>query len=118
MSTRVIALATASAVGAALLLTGPPTAAAPDCSAFGPPQFSGDVPAPADVLGFDLGSQETSPKQIVKFVTAMDDASDRVTSGVAATSVAGRPITYAVVGSPDRVTPDALAQISHDADRL
>jgi hypothetical protein len=76
------------------------------------------VPTPADILGFDLGTQETSPKQIVNFVGAVDAASDRVTSGVAATSVAGRPLSYAVVGSPENVTPDALRQIRHHAQRL
>jgi hypothetical protein len=70
------------------------------------------------VLGFELGSQETTPKQIEKFVTAVDDASDRVASGVAATSVGGRPLTYAVVGDPERVTPEALAQISRHAQKL
>ncbi|MFL6288531.1 MAG: M14 family zinc carboxypeptidase [Actinomycetes bacterium] len=113
---RLVAVGSAATVAAALLLSGSPHAAAAACSAFGPtPVFSGDVPTPSDVLGFDLGSQETSPKQIVDFVTAVDDASNRVTSGVAATSVAGRPLSYAVVGSPDHVTPDALSQISRDA---
>ncbi|HEX5017398.1 MAG TPA: M14 family zinc carboxypeptidase [Actinomycetes bacterium] len=112
------ALAAAVGVAAALLLAGPPTAAAPGCAAFDPPEFSGQVPSPTDVLGFDLGTQETSPRQIVSFVNAVDEASDRVTSGVAATSVAGRPLTYAVVGDPSRVTADALEQISRQANRL
>jgi hypothetical protein len=111
-----VAAGSAAAVVSALLLSGSPHAVAAACSAFGPtPVFSGNVPSPNDVLGFDLGTQETTPKQIVSFVNAVDDASDRVTSGVAATSVAGRPLSYAVVGTPDRVTPDALRQISHDA---
>ena len=120
MTARLVALGSATALGAALVLAPTPTAAAPAaCTAFGEtPQFAGDVPSPADVLGFDLGTQEVTPRQIVKFVESTDAASDRVTSGVAATSVGGRPLTYAVVGSPGRVTPEALAQISRNADRL
>jgi hypothetical protein len=76
------------------------------------------VPTPTDILGFDLGTQETSPKQIINFVSTVDSASDRVTSGVAATSVAGRPLSYAVVGSPENVTPDALRKIRHHAQEL
>src|SRR5215213_6160483 len=127
-ATTIAAGATAAAVFS-LLLTASPTAAAPmtgmrtatgaECSAFGStPQFAGDVPSSADVLGFELGSQEVTPRQIEKYVGAVDAASERVISGVAATSVAGRPLTYAVVGAPDRVTPEALAQISRHAQLL
>ena len=120
MRARLVALGSVVAVGAGLVLAAPPTAAAPaDCTPFGTtPEFSGEVPTPTDVLGFELGSQETSPRQIQNFVASVDEASDKVTSGVAATSVAGRPLTYAVVGSPGRVTPEALQQISRNADRL
>ena len=121
MRARLVALGSVVAVGAALVVAAPPTSAAPAaCTPFGTtPEFSGNVPSPTDVLGFELGSQETSPRQIQSFVTSVDEASDRVTSGVAATSVAGRPLPYAVVGSPGQRHPGGAADRSaSNADRL
>jgi hypothetical protein len=119
MPARLIASSAALAVGAALLIAPPPAAAGSECSAFGStPEFAGTVPTAEEVLGFDLGDQETSPRQIQQFVAAVDAASDRVTSGSAATSVNGRPLPYAVVGDPSSVTPEALDVISDQAQRL
>ena len=65
MSVRLIASGAALAVGAALLLAPPPAAAVADCSAFGStPEYAGDVPSPEEVLGFTLGDQEVTPRQI------------------------------------------------------
>ncbi len=119
MPVRLIASGAAVAVGAALLLAPPPAAAVADCSAFGStPEYAGDVPSSEEVLGFALGDQEVTPRQIEKLVAAVDGASDRVMSGVAATSVAGRPLPYAVVGDPSAVTPAALDAISRQARQL
>ncbi len=116
---RLIAGGSALALGAGLLLLPPSAGAAVTCTAFGTtPEYSGVVPTPEEILGFPLGSQETTPREISAFVSAVDQASDRVTSGSAATSVGGRPLPYAVVGAPDAVTPDALDTISDQAQRL
>ena len=69
------------------------------------------IPTPTDVLGFELGSQEVTAAESNTFIAAMDAASSRVVSGTAAVSVGGREIDYAIVGTPDRVTPGALAAI-------
>lgn len=119
MHLRTLGLATTlSLIGATVVfLPTPPAAAA--CSATGtPPDYSGTVPTDQEVLGFRLGFKGTSPRQISRYVQAVDDASDRVVSGVAATSVAGRPLPYAVVGDPDNVTKQALRTISRQAQEL
>jgi hypothetical protein len=119
MSARLITASVAATVATTALLVPPPAAANTPCSAFGTPgEYSGSVPTSDEVLGFPLGSQETTPRQIERYVAAVDAASDRVVSGSAATSVAGRPLPYAVVGDPSSVTPAALDAISHQAQQL
>jgi hypothetical protein len=76
-----------------------------------PPDYDGSVPTAATVLGFDLGAQQVTSAESDAYLAAVDGASDRVVSAQAATSVGGRPIRYAIVGSPDRVTPAGLATI-------
>jgi hypothetical protein len=45
------------------------------------------------------------------YVGAIDAASDRVVSGVLGQSVQGRPLRYAIVGRPERVTGAGLAAV-------
>ena len=66
----------------------------------------------ATVLGFDLGAATghgRGERRVPRRPSTR--ASDRVVSAQAATSVDGTPIRYAIVGDPDRVTPDGLATI-------
>ncbi len=85
-----------------------------------PPQFLPGVPTGEDVpaLGFPIGSQEVTSAQSNAYIDAVDDASDRVVSGTAATSVLGVPLGFAIVGDPENVTPDGLAGIQAAIDEL
>lgn len=119
MHLRTVGITAALALVGTTVLTLPSSPAMAACSAFGTtPVYSGTVPTAKDVLGFPLGKHRTTPGQINQFVSAVDDASDRVMSGVAARSVTGRPIPYAIVGDPDNVTPGALQTISANAQEL
>jgi hypothetical protein len=105
------------AIASLLVPAGPAPAvavvvAAPPCDPFlTVPERDPAIPTPTDVLGFDFGSQEVTVAESNTFIAAMDTASERVVSGTAAESVGGRDIDYAIVGTPDRVTPEALAAI-------
>ena len=106
-----------SAVTLALLvsITPPsgPSVALAACDPFQtPPMYDTTTPTATQTLGFALGSQQVTAPQSDAYLGAVDAASDRVAVALAATSVAGRPIRYAVVGTPDRVTPSGLAAIS------
>jgi hypothetical protein len=92
--------------------------AAASCDAFTPPTFRGEVPTGRDVLGFDLGSQEVTAAESDAYVAAVDAASPRIVSGVAGHSVEGRPLTYAIVGKPENVTPTGLAAVQSAARTL
>ena len=92
--------------------------AAPTCDPFTPPTFRGEVPTGHDVLGFDLGSQEVTSAESDAYVAAVDAASPRVVSGVFGHSVEGRPLTYAIVGKPENVTPGGLAAVQANARTL
>ena len=119
MHKRTVGLAAVLALVGATVVSLPSSPALAACSAFGTtPDYSGTIPTDVDVLGFKLGNKGTSPRQISKYVDEVDAASDRVVSGVAATSVAGRPLPYAIVGDPANVTPDALKTISRHAQKL
>ena len=82
------------------------------------PTYDGTTPTDEQVLGFALGSQEVSVRQSGAFLSAVDSASDRVVTDTAAVSVGGRPLRYAIVGLPDRVTSQALADIRAGAAAL
>jgi hypothetical protein len=68
-----------------------------------PPVFQGQAPTAQTVLGFGLGSQEVTAAEADRYVQAVDTASPRVVSGVLATSWEGRPLRYALVGTPEHV---------------
>ncbi|MFG1836814.1 M14 family zinc carboxypeptidase [Micromonospora sp. NPDC049175] len=75
------------------------------------------VPAPEAVFGFPLGvGQErvVTNEEVRTYLTAVDSASDRVVTGVLATSVAGQPLPYAVVSNERHVRPSALRKIADD----
>lgn len=80
------------------------TATAPrGCDPFADRTYAGEVPSPKDVIGFPLGKREVTVKQSDRYLLAVDDASDRVSSGVMAKSQQGRPLRYAIVGDPQDV---------------
>jgi hypothetical protein len=106
---RLIILLAIAAGG--LLGSAAPAAAQAACDPFGPAQFSGGVPTPKQVLGFDLGKKDVTTAQSDAYLQAVDAASARVTSGVAATSVQGRPLRYAIVGDAGRVSEQGLAGV-------
>jgi hypothetical protein len=58
------------------------------------------VPAPASVLGFELGQRAASSTQIDAYARAVADASPRVELVEYARSFEGRPLVYLVVSSP------------------
>jgi hypothetical protein len=78
-----------------------------------PPVFDPDVPTGEQVptLGFPIGSQEVTSAQANDYIEAVDVASDRVTSGTAATSVLGEDLNFAIVGAEENVTPAGLFEI-------
>ena len=99
-----IAIASASLLVPLVAVTGAgfsPAAAAP-CESDTPPTYAGEVPTGEDVpsIGFPIGSEETTAAQIEDYLVAVDEASDDVRLGSFGTSTEGRPLTYAVVGSP------------------
>ncbi|HET8949540.1 MAG TPA: M14 family zinc carboxypeptidase, partial [Solirubrobacteraceae bacterium] len=109
-------LAGALATGALLIAAAP--AAAQDCDPFTPPSFREEVPTAKQVIGIDLGERDVTTAESDRFLLAVDAASSRVTSGVAATSVQGRPLRYAIVGRPERVTRAGLDAVRASAAKL
>jgi hypothetical protein len=80
------------------------------------PHFRGSVPSPQQVLGYQLGSKEATNEEIGHYWHAVDRASNRVVTGVYAHSWRGRPLRYALVGTPG--TLHRLPAIRRDLDRL
>src|SRR5215212_10454831 len=104
-------------IGAVLatLLFGAPAAAR---DPFTTPTYSGEVPTSQQVIGIGLGDRDVTAEESDRYLLAVDAASPRVTSGVAATSVQGRPLRYAIVGRPERVTSAGLAAVRASAAKL
>ena len=82
------------------------------------PVFQGRVPKPETVLGFALGSQEVTSAQADKYLQAVDQVSARVVTGVAATSVNGLPLTYAIVGREANVSAMGLQRVKDAVRKL
>ncbi|HET9347274.1 MAG TPA: M14 family zinc carboxypeptidase [Candidatus Limnocylindrales bacterium] len=86
----------------------PIVAAAPACDPFlTPGTYDPDIPT------FDFGGAQMTVEEINDYLAAVDDATNRVFTAQAATSVGPPPlpINYAVVGDPDRLTADGLAAV-------
>src|SRR4051795_13452910 len=97
---------TVLAAAAGMLLVGgaaPAAAQQKACDPFGPATFRGEVPTAQQVLGINLGDRDVTTAESDKYLLSVDAASSRVISGIAATSVQGRPLRYAIVGRPERV---------------
>jgi hypothetical protein len=102
----------------ALISTASAAAQAPACDPFTQPSFRGEVPTAQQVIGINLGDRDVTAAESDRYLLAVDGASSRVTSGVAATSVQGRPLRYAVVGRPERVTSAGLDGVRASAAKL
>ena len=112
-------LVAVAAVAAFAIATEGSAAAAPPCDPMQtPPDFRGVVPTSDDVLGFPLGSRETTAAEVNTYVDAVAGASDRVVSGTFATSSQGRQLRYALVGDPDNVSPGGLADLQEAIGKL
>ena len=107
-------------LGVAILLwaASPASAQAPACDPFTAPAFRGEVPTAQQVIGIGLGDRDVTAEESDRYLLAVDAASPRVASGVAATSVQGRPLRYAIVGRPERVTSAGLAAVRASAAKL
>ncbi|MET8527473.1 M14 family zinc carboxypeptidase [Micromonospora sp. NPDC005172] len=113
------AAAIALLLGTTPLLGGtPPASAAPPSTCSSDPTARLDtVPTPEATLGFPLGlGQErvVTNDEVRTYLGAVDSASDRVVTGVLATSVLGQPLPYAVVSNERNVRPSALRRIADD----
>jgi hypothetical protein len=114
-----VSAAVAVAVSVAVGLLGAGRAAAIPCDPIQtPPHFRGEVPTAEQVLGYPIGSRESSAAEIATYVSAVDAASPRVVSAQFATSWEGRPLNYAIVGRPENVTPAGLATLRANAAAL
>src|SRR5215218_2915480 len=111
-------LSVAVGVVMALVSTASAAAQAPACDPFTQPSFRGEVPTAQQVIGINLGDRDVTAAESDRYLLAVDGASSRVTSGVAATSVQGRPLRYAVVGRPERVTSAGLDAVRASAAKL
>lgn len=67
--------------------------------------LAADVPAPAEVLGFEPGADsELAPwADVVDYFRAVADASDRVAVETLGTTTLGRPFVAAVVSAPETI---------------
>src|SRR5687767_11839228 len=110
----------AVALGVVLALVSSASAAAqaPACDPFTQPSFRGQVPTAQQVIGIGLGDRDVTTGESDRYLLAVDAASPRVTSGVAATSVQGRPLRYAIVGRQERLTSAGLAAVRASAAKL
>ncbi|GAB4106476.1 M14 family metallopeptidase [Micromonospora taraxaci] len=106
-------------LGMTPLFSGTSTASAapPSRCSSDPTSRLGTVPSPEAVLGFPLGvGQErvVTNDEVRTYLGAVDSASNRVVTGVMATSVLGQPLPYAVVSNERNVRPAALRKIADD----
>ncbi len=102
--------------GVAPVLGGTPATATGGCSTDPAARLS-TVPSPEAALGFPLGAGQdrvVTNDEVRGYLRAVDAASDRVVTGVMATSVLGQPLPYAVVSHERHVRPHALRQIADD----
>ncbi|MGV9213963.1 M14 family zinc carboxypeptidase [Micromonospora sp. RB23] len=106
-------------LGTTPLLGGTPAASAapPSTCSSDPTARLAGVPSPEATLGFPLGTGQervVTNDEVRTYLGAVDRASDRVVTGVLATSVLGQPLPYAVVSNERHVRPSALRTIADD----
>ncbi|MGI9174692.1 MAG: hypothetical protein ACR2GR_05190 [Rhodothermales bacterium] len=54
--------------------------------------YAEDIPSPADFLGYELGTRFTFYADVVRYIQALADASDRVTLHAYGETYEGRPL--------------------------
>ena len=92
-----------------------PAIAQANCDPFDTvPIVDPSIPTAEQELGFALGSQEVTVDESNDYLLAVDAASERVASGVAATLPSGRVIRYAVVGTEARIDDLPAVQAAMD----
>ncbi len=64
-------------------------------------RYDNDIPIPEDVLGFGLGERPVRHDKMVEYLTAVAEASDRISVETIGYSHEGRPILFFVVTSPN-----------------
>jgi hypothetical protein len=64
-------------------------------------QFDPDIPAPAEFLGYDIGSHHTRHDRIVAYFRELARRSDRITVTEVGTTNEHRPMIYAIVTAPE-----------------
>lgn len=82
------------------------------------PVYRGEVPAPKQVLGFELGERPVSAAESDAYLEAVAAKSDRVVSGTLATTAQGRPLKYAIAGRPELMSKAGLARVRREAGLL
>jgi len=88
-----------------LAAAAPASAACPEA-----PEFDPAVPTWESVNGFELGSRQASYDEVVKYMAAVDAASDWVDGGeLGRMSWEGRSLPYLIVSEPDQLEPERLA---------
>ena len=90
----------------------PAVAQPPPCPTV--PTYDASVPTPQSVLGFPLGIGQTEPvtsEQILRYMQAVDAASERVISFDIGTTWGGRPLKVAIVSSREHMRPAELRRI-------
>lgn len=58
------------------------------------------IPAPRDVLGFDIGERPASYDAVIRYLTALDAASDRINLGSYGETSGGRRLLLLTISSP------------------
>jgi hypothetical protein len=78
-----------------------PQTAGAACSP-GPPAYDPAITSPEQAIA-GFGEQKASSQQLFDYTGTVDGESDRVTSATFATSVLGRPLSYALVSTPENL---------------
>jgi len=99
------------------LLTGTSASAAAPTTGCGddPAAHLDTVPSPETFLGFPLGAGQqrvVTNGEIRDYLSAVDQASDRVVTGTMGASVLGQPLPYAVVSNSRQVRQGVLDEIA------
>ena len=100
------------AAAVALLAIGGAPAQAASCPT--EPTYDPAVPSPQSVLGFPLGIGQPQPvtsEEILRYVQAVDNASDRVISFDIGQTWGGRPLRAAIVSSREHMRANELRRI-------
>ena len=64
-------------------------------------QFTESVPAPASVLGWEVGEWHARPEQVAEYFRILADASDRISLKTIGRTHEQRPLIHAIVTHPD-----------------